>query len=77
MIAYAASTYAVAMRRLDNAIAMIEDHASGGPATLVADAYRELLALRGVMHAVAQLEQIATEFGAADTERPSGLRVIK
>jgi len=77
VIAFAESTMAVAMRRLDNAIAMIEDHASGGPPTLVADAYRELLALRGVMHAVAQLETLAEEFGKAETERPSGLRVVK
>jgi|GEM_PF-5703114 len=77
MIPFAESTMAVAMRRLDNAIAMIEDHASGGPATLVADAYRELLALRGVMHAVAQLETLGEEFGRAETERPSGLRIIK
>ena len=77
MIPFAESTMAVALRRVDNALAMLEQHADGGPPTLVADAYREILALRGVMHAVAQLEQIASEFGKADTERPSGLRVIR
>lgn len=87
---FTVSTLAIAARKLDNALALLEEYidgpagtTAGGSARVYADglkfssAYRELLEMRGLFHAAQQLEAMSAEFEAADTERPSSLRLVK
>lgn len=76
---FSESSLATAQRYLDNAIALLEEHADAAVAnpSLVGQTYGQLLRVRGVLHAVAQLEALAADVERADTERPSSLRVVK
>jgi len=78
---FAEGTLTVAQRYLDNAIALLEEHADMDAATrdptLLGQAYAQLLRARGAYHAVAQIEQIHRDLERADTERPSSLRLVK
>ena len=79
---FTASTLLVAARKLDNAIALLEEYADTcgdgvqDPAMLFGRGYGELLKMRGVLVAAQQLETLTAEVERADTERPSSLRLV-
>ena len=74
---FAASNLAVALRRLDNALAYLEQHADGGPPSLLGLAYSDLRAVRGCLVAAEQLEHLEATLGRAPTEPPPALRVVR
>ncbi len=82
MSAFALSGLAVAMRKLNMAISTVEtfcDVYEGTPplrSTLIAEAYADMLQVRGELGAVVQLIELECEMGAADTERPSAVRLV-
>lgn len=63
----------VGLRRLDNAIARLEEHADTLDPVLISAAYAELLQARGILRAVAQVEHLTTEIAG----KPSTLRLVK
>lgn len=63
---------AAAARALDEAMLALENHSHNGPPSLVNDAYRSLLEVRGQLTA---LQQIA-ELEAVATERSPALRLV-
>lgn len=83
MSAFALSGLAVAMRKLNTAIASIETHCDvyseepGARSILIAEAYADLLQARGNLTAVQQLLLLQEEMEAAPTERPATLRLVK
>lgn len=76
MSPFVESSMEVAERLLDNALANLEHHANGGPASLAGDAYADLRRLRGVLMAVMQLQALEAEVADACAKRPS-LRIVK
>lgn len=77
------ATLAVVSRKLDNALAHLEHYIDGPAGELkddtswrFSDAYRELLQIRGMLHAAQQLEVMTADVEKADTERPK-LTVVK
>lgn len=77
MNAFTAANLAVAMRRLDNALAYMEQHADGGPASLLGLAYADLRGVRGCIAAAEQLEEMEATVGRAPTEPAPPLRLVK
>jgi hypothetical protein len=76
------ATLAVVARKLDNAIALLEEYADTlegvqDPQMRFSRGYRELLQMRGVLQAAQQLEQMTADVERADTERPRHLSVVK
>lgn len=73
---FAQSTLLVAMRRLDNALALLEEHADGGK-DCFGEAYAELRKLRDDLHAIDRLEEMAEIAEKADTQPAPHLRVVR
>ncbi len=77
------ATLAVTSRKLDNAIAFLEQYVETcgdgvqDHGCLFSRAYAELLQIRGALHAAQQLEALVAEVEKVDTERPSSLRLVK
>lgn len=77
------ATMVVISRKLENALTHFEQysetHGEGvqDPKMNYSRGYRELLQIRGLLHAAQQLEAMSAEVEKADTERPAGLRLVK
>lgn len=79
MNAFTESNIACAQLNVARALDLLERHASTEmpDPRLLSAAYAELLDAKGRIAAAVQLETLERELGAADTERPSHLRVVK
>jgi hypothetical protein len=66
-----------AMDSLDEAMIALENHADNGPPSLVGDAYRRLLQVRGQLAAMRQIVELSQAIQCAPTERAPSLRIVR
>lgn len=75
---FAQGNLAVAARRIDNALGMLEEHSATENPVVLGTAYAELLRARGAIHAALQVEQLESDIAnAPTTERPVALAVVR
>ena len=73
----AKNAFASAQRRLDQALAYMEDASTSGIPALFGLAYSEVLLAKGEFAAAVQIVDLEGVLGKADTRMPPMLRIVK